>query len=74
VLTTPAYLTGNLLADVAPDAKELLNIFYPPVGAVILVYPNEAFKVRKFISIFHRLQVISVHKNRFQSLSRVSDI
>jgi protoporphyrinogen/coproporphyrinogen III oxidase len=45
VLTTAAYVTAKLLADIAPVASEALSsIFYPTVAAVALAYPQSAFK------------------------------
>jgi oxygen-dependent protoporphyrinogen oxidase len=45
VLTTPAYVSGALLQNVAPRAAQALNeIYYPPVACVVLAYPDAAMK------------------------------
>jgi protoporphyrinogen/coproporphyrinogen III oxidase len=45
VLTTPAYVTAKLIADLAPKASAALeSISYPTVAAVALAYPQSAFK------------------------------
>ena len=45
VLTTPAYITSELLADLAPSgSKALEEIPYPPVAGVIVAYPKSALK------------------------------
>ncbi|MCY7332747.1 MAG: protoporphyrinogen oxidase [Pseudanabaena sp. CAN_BIN31] len=44
VLTTPAYVTAKLLADLLPAASRALNeIFYPTVACVVLAYPKHEF-------------------------------
>jgi oxygen-dependent protoporphyrinogen oxidase len=46
LLATPAYETADLLAaEVAPAAERLRQIPYPPMNAVVLAYPTDAFKV-----------------------------
>ncbi|MEI6429099.1 MAG: protoporphyrinogen oxidase [Pseudanabaena sp. ELA607] len=45
VLTTPAYITAQLLQDLAPQASQALSeIPYPPVACVVLAYPKKNFK------------------------------
>ena len=45
VMTTPAYVTAELLRREVPDAHQLLMSFeYPPVGAVTLAYPKSAIR------------------------------
>ena len=44
VLTTPAYITADLLQSLTPQASVALReIFYPPVACVVLAYPESAF-------------------------------
>lgn len=46
VLTTPAYVTADLLQPLHPQvASALRGISYPPVACVVLAYPVEAFKI-----------------------------
>ncbi len=42
-LTTPARATANILADIAPNARELDKIPYPCVWSVTLAYPKTEF-------------------------------
>lgn len=45
VMTTPAYVTGDVLRSQAPEVFDLLSTFYyPPVCAVTLAYPMSAIK------------------------------
>ncbi len=45
ILTTPAYVTGQLLKELSPQAsKALQEIPYPPVACVVLAYPDSALK------------------------------
>lgn len=46
VLTTPSYVSADLLANFCPVASQgLENILYPAVACVVLAYPEEAFKI-----------------------------
>lgn len=46
VLTTPSYVSADLLADCCPMASQgLAKIPYPAVACVVLAYPEAAFKV-----------------------------
>ncbi|MBD2099841.1 protoporphyrinogen oxidase [Leptolyngbya sp. FACHB-261] len=43
VLTTPAFVTAEILAELAPvGSQQLREIPYPPVACVVLAYPNSA--------------------------------
>ncbi|NES96615.1 MAG: protoporphyrinogen oxidase [Desertifilum sp. SIO1I2] len=45
VLTTPAYITAEILEAIAPLASQALRaIEYPPVANVVLAYPESALK------------------------------
>lgn len=45
VLTTPSYVTADLLRREIPDVHQFLMSFqYPPVGAVTLAYPKSALR------------------------------
>lgn len=45
VLTTPAYVTGEILQDLAPQVSaRLRQIYYPSVAVVALAYPKSAFR------------------------------
>lgn len=45
VLTTPSYVSADLLANLCPVASQgLEKIPYPAVACVVLAYPEEAFK------------------------------
>ncbi len=45
VLTTPSYVSADLLANLAPIASQgLSKIPYPAVACVVLAYPESAFK------------------------------
>ncbi|MDJ1184330.1 protoporphyrinogen oxidase [Roseofilum casamattae] len=45
VLTTPAYITSELLAELAPvGSPALAEIPYPPVASVVIAYPKSALK------------------------------
>ncbi len=47
VLTTPSYVSADLLANLAPIASQgLAKIPYPPVACVVLAYPESAFKTK----------------------------
>ncbi|NEO27700.1 MAG: protoporphyrinogen oxidase [Kamptonema sp. SIO4C4] len=44
VLTTPAYITADLLNPLSPPASQALSqIDYPPVACVVIAYPDNAF-------------------------------
>lgn len=46
VLTTPTYVSADLLASLSPVASQgLAKIPYPTVACVVLGYPDEAFKL-----------------------------
>lgn len=43
VLTTPAYVTADLLEEMQPQVSQTLREFpYPPVACVVLAYPEKA--------------------------------
>ncbi|MDX1977552.1 MAG: protoporphyrinogen oxidase [Pseudanabaenaceae cyanobacterium bins.68] len=45
VLTTPAYVTAQLVQQLAPSLSDALKqIFYPAVAVVAMAYPKAAFK------------------------------
>ena len=45
VLTTPSYVTADLLANISPLASQALEkIPYPTVACVVLAYPEDTFK------------------------------
>jgi oxygen-dependent protoporphyrinogen oxidase len=47
VLTTPAYVTADLLQSLTPSASQALReMYYPPVACVVLAYPETALKQR----------------------------
>ncbi|MDJ0555035.1 MAG: protoporphyrinogen oxidase [Microcoleaceae cyanobacterium MO_207.B10] len=46
-LTTPAYVCSELFKNLQPDVASILNDFYyPPVACVVLAYPVSAAKVK----------------------------
>lgn len=61
VLTTPAYVTADILQPLAPAASlALREIYYPPVACVVLAYPDAALKnpLRGFGNLIPRGQGI----------------
>jgi len=61
VLTTPAYVTADLLQHLAPTASQALReIPYPPVACVVVAYPQTALKqpLRGFGNLIPRRQSI----------------
>lgn len=61
VLTTPTYITADLLQPLQPEiASALQGISYPPVACVVLAYPADAFKapLRGFGNLIPRGQGI----------------
>lgn len=52
VMSTPAYVTAELLRSRAPDVFDLLSTFYyPPVAAVTLSYPIDAVKEERLADV-----------------------
>ncbi|MCL1473262.1 protoporphyrinogen oxidase [Argonema antarcticum] len=61
VLTTPAYVTADLLQPLIPTASQVLReIPYPPVACVVVAYPQTALKqpLRGFGNLIPRGQSI----------------
>jgi oxygen-dependent protoporphyrinogen oxidase len=49
LFTTPSYVAAQLLRREIPDAHSQLNsFFYPPVGSVVLSYPESALRDEMF--------------------------
>lgn len=47
VLTTPTYVTAELMENLQVEvSKALSEIEYPPVACVVLAYPTDAFKMK----------------------------
>lgn len=46
VMTAPAYVTAEVVKDLAPDAAAALGEFYyPPVASVTVSYPEDSFRL-----------------------------
>eukprot|EP00741_Cyanophora_paradoxa_P021764 tig00000241_g21007.t1 len=61
VISSPAYITSELVRPLHPDAADALaEIYYPPVAAVSLGYPEEAARVplRGFGNLIPRSQKV----------------
>ncbi len=59
VLTTPAYVSAQLLKDYLPNASQALSeIFYPTVACVVLAYPKSefAYDMKGFGNLIPRTQ------------------
>lgn len=80
VITSPAYVTADIVASgkdaVIPEAKELRDVYYPPVASVTIAYPNDAFKVRKDFGVLFlaSFAYYSLTLQYFRNLSSASVI
>ena len=46
VMTAPAYITSEVVKDMAPAASEALaKFYYPPVASVTVSYPKDSFRL-----------------------------